>query len=186
MLVTVGEERLLLLIELEIPPSSNHYWKRTSTGVYKTAEAKVYEAETQQLVWNARPPLEEMPPKRAILAEKFEIHFPGNMINKCDWTNYVKLLEDSAMRALGLNDSWVRDVTVTKHELEPLVDEELEQAEEDWDPWRGQMLEQPGHCIYSITWTGKVDKPCRTRKSKVKATNQPIPLLAGAVPAQTR
>ena len=150
--------RLLELV-LPVPPSSNHYWRYTRTGVYKTTEALMYERYVGIIINRLAPSKELMPPERAIYQQEFTIYINQSHINRLDWTNHVKLLEDAIFRTLGINDSWVRKVSVIKQFTQPDLPNGL--ALDGWD-----QCQAGGEFVhYILEWSGEVDK----RKTKSKA-----------------
>ena len=102
-----GSERLTL--EFSFPPSVNHYLGRRGHQTYKTAEAKVYNAEVYALVLQAHAALRLDTP----LAVWYQYWFPDR--RKRDVANYEKVLTDSMVTAnVMVDDYLIYDIRQTK------------------------------------------------------------------------
>ena len=84
------------LLKVPLPPSINRYYKRTRkhTKLYKSQEAKDWEAEFKQLCWTCRVKFGDQR-----VARFFEFHYKSRL---SDISNRIKIIEDAM-------EGWVYD-----------------------------------------------------------------------------
>ena len=109
------------MFEIKIPfktPTINHlYWHKGNIKIMKT-EAKKLREEIKKIVWNTPiDPIREPPVKLKIKVEIHEDWFTKDgKVKRKDVANREKFLVDSVFEALGVDDKYIFEHNIIKHQ----------------------------------------------------------------------
>jgi Holliday junction resolvase RusA-like endonuclease len=104
----------LLDLYFNIPPNTNHVYRRRGNGVgmYMTDEGQSYKTYVARTIKEWTPGFAI--PKKTPLKITFEFWLGSNRLNVNDWDGLIKLLQDAIFKTGEGNDAWVRMAVVVK------------------------------------------------------------------------
>lgn len=120
-----ADKLMLLRASLDLPTSVNHlYENRRGGGKYLSEAARAWRDSAVHILhsantWKDHDAIERARSAQSMLAFRIQAFIPASKILRRDIDNMAKLCQDTVMRCIGIDDSQIFDLHISKHPTKP-------------------------------------------------------------------